>query len=91
VVARRQEDGPRRCGEAGLQEGDGIGRHPNGLEQVAGRQDGVHLLLIGQGEDALQRLAAVAASAACGLRSRPGEGGVQVEVCEQEELHAFRG
>jgi hypothetical protein len=61
------------------------------LEQVAGAEDGVDLLLLGQGEDPGQRVAAVLPPPPGGLRIEPGERGVEMEVREVEQLHRRQG
>ena len=57
------------------------------LEEVAGTQDGVDVFLIGQLEDARERLAAVAAPEARGLGTRPGERRIEMEVGEMQDPH----
>ena len=81
---------PIRTSEARLQEGDGVRRDALVLEQVAGAQDRVHALRIGQGQDAAQRLAAVRAPQPGGFGTRPGKRGVEVQIGKQQELHCPR-
>jgi hypothetical protein len=57
------------------------------LEQVAGGQDGIHPRLLGELEDAGQHVATVPPPEPRRLWTRPGERGVQVQVCEVEEPH----
>ena len=84
VVAGREHDAAIRAGEARLQEGDGVRRDAVVLEQVAGAQDRVHALRIGQGQDAGQRLATVRPAQPGGLGPRPGKRGVEVQIGKQQ-------
>ena len=87
VVAGSEVDRTIGPGEAFAQEGDRVGREALVLEQVAGAEHGVDLLIVGQLEDPGQRLAAIPAPEACCLRPRPGEWRIQVQVGEMQDPH----
>ena len=87
MVSRSEVDRTIGPGEALAQEGDRVRCEAVVLEEIAGAQDGVDAFLIGQLEDAGQRLAPVAAPQARGLGRRPGERGVEMEVGEMEDPH----
>ena len=90
VVARREVDRHRLdLLEGPLQERDGVRGVAGLLEQVAGAEQGIGVDHVGQADDGAERLAERLAPPA-GRKlaaAEPGEGGVQVEIRKEDDLH----
>jgi hypothetical protein len=87
VIAWRQVDRQVPPGEALAHEGHCVGREALVLKEVAGTQERVDLLGLGQLEDARQGLASIGAAATSDFRPCPGERRVEMQVGEMQELH----